>query len=535
MVLVGAASLAISCGTADSHHDHHHGESLQLTAYSDSLELFVEMSPLVVNSESHILAHLTHLANFKPLSNADVDLLIVKDGKVVAKLHPSCHHEHGEVENHEHHDGDEHEHDHGEAHEHEHDHGDAHEHGETHEHAGIYEFEFTPAEAGIYTMRFDVEFNGLKQTVALENVQVYADEHEAEHAAAEAAVASSNGIAFTKEMSWNTDFATEQCRVAPFGKVIRAMAQVQPSQGDEKMIAAKTSGIVNFLQSDIVAGEAVNAGEALFGIESSQMADNNMGIRFREAQSDYERAKAEYERDQSLWADKLVTATELEQSKNEYEKASSIYQTLRRNFSGGNSTVTSPMAGYIKQIMITNGQYVEAGQPLAIVSQNRNLILKADLQVRHYPLLSNIVGANIHIPSTGETYTLDELNGSMISYGRSVDTSSPLIPVSFRVDNKLNLVPGSFVEMFIRTEGAKPVVTIPTSSLVEQMGSYFVFVQLTPEFFEKRQVTIGESDALTAEVLDGLKGDERIVTIGANTVKLSQSAGKLDPHAGHVH
>jgi hypothetical protein len=43
------------------------------------------------------------------------------------------------------------------------------------------------------------------------------------------------------------------------------------------------------------------------------------------------------------------------------------------------------------------------------------------------------------------------------------------------------------------------------------------------------------SDGIRIEILSGLDKDEKIVTQGAVSVKLSQSAGALDPHAGHAH
>ena len=67
------------------------------------------------------------------------------------------------------------------------------------------------------------------------------------------------------------------------------------------------------------------------------------------------------------------------------------------------------------------------------------------------------------------------------------------------------------------------------------MGNYFVYVQLTPEFFEKREVKIGQTDGQRTEILSGLNGKERVVAKGAVLVKLTQATGTLDAHSGHVH
>lgn len=132
-------------------------------------------------------------------------------------------------------------------------------------------------------------------------------------------------------------------------------------------------------------------------------------------------------------------------------------------------------------------------------------------------------------------YTLDDLNGRLVSYGKSVETNRPLLPVVFSVNNSAELLPGSFVEMYIVTRGGQPVITVPNVSLVEEMGNYFVYVQLTLEYFEKREVKIGQTDGERTEILAGLNESERVVAKGAVLVKLTQATGTLDAHSGHVH
>ena len=87
----------------------------------------------------------------------------------------------------------------------------------------------------------------------------------------------------------------------------------------------------------------------------------------------------------------------------------------------------------------------------------------------------------------------------------------------------------------MKTQGSTKALTIPNSALLEEQGFYFVFVQITPELFEKREVKIGGSDGLKTEIIKGISSSERIVTKGAVLIKLSQASGALDAHSGHVH
>ena len=107
------------------------------------------------------------------------------------------------------------------------------------------------------------------------------------------------------------------------------------------------------------------------------MADNNLAVRFTEAENSFNRAKAEYERKAELAKDTIVSQSELIAAKTEYENARANFELYKQNFSAGKQAVASPMSGYITDLMVQNGQYVEAGQPIMRVAQNRNLYIKA--------------------------------------------------------------------------------------------------------------------------------------------------------------
>ncbi len=97
------------------------------------------------------------------------------------------------------------------------------------------------------------------------------------------------------------------------------------------------------------------------------------------------------------------------------------------------------------------------------------------------------------------------------------------------------LLPGSFVEMFIKTQTGTQALTVPNEAIIEEMSNYFVFVQLTPELFEKRPVKTGVSDGIRIEITEGITEGERVASKGAIWLKLAQDSGTLDPHAGHAH
>lgn len=475
------------CAAHQAHEEeHHHDAVLQVAGYSDGYEVFAEMSPLELGEESHVLAHFTRLGDFKPYDRGGVTAsLVIGRDSVVAE-------------------------------------GDS-------VRPGIYEFELTPNALGEARLWFNV---GGEQ-VFCGNLTVFDNEHEAHEAAEAAEIKSSNGVAFSKEMGWKSDFATAPVERRKIGQTIRTMAQVLPSQSASASVVAKSSGIVA-IPAELTVGKSVGHGQTLFKIDGGAMADNNLAVRYREAKSNYEAAQAELQRLKALERERLVTEAEVLAAQRDFDNAKAAYDALRDAFSDGGSVVASPMAGYITNINVDNGQYVEAGQTLATVATSNSVLLKAEVSPSLYAHLSNITDANFRRSGSDDVWSLSELDGQAVSYGHSVDADNPLLPIVFKLRNNGKMLPGTFVTAYISTGGGNEMTVVPDGALIEEMGNYFVYLQLTPEYFEKRQVAAGVSDGRYTAVT-GVDVGDRVVSRGAVLVKLAHASGALDPHSGHVH
>lgn len=466
---------------------------LQLTAYSNEFELFAETDPFSVGKPTGILSHFSHLPGFSALENGAVTIhLIVGDKEVSQTLEKPTR-------------------------------------------KGIYKFELKPEIQGTGKLVYDFKIDKDEYHLVVPEITVYADEQQAVEAAKIVVTSKTNTVVFTKEQSWKIEFSTEFPQVEPFGQVIKTTAQVQSAQGDEIIVTAKTNGIAVFIGDNVLEGKSVSAGQKLFSISGSEMSDNNSSVRFSEAKNNYEKTKADYERMKDLVADKIVSEKDFLKAKNEYDNAKVLYDNLNKNFSVNGQTVASPMNGFVKQLFIKNGQYVEAGQPIVTVSQNLRLLLHADLQQKYVPVLGSIASANIRTLQDNKIYTLEQLNGKLLSFGKNANSDNYLIPLSIQIDNKGNFIPGSFVELYLKTVTNANALTVPNVALLEDQGNYFVFAQINPELFEKREIKIGSSDGLRTEILKGITQSERIVTKGAILIKLAQATGTLDAHSGHNH
>lgn len=473
-------------------HEHevgHEHVKVQYTAYTQNYELFAEADAFVVGEKANVLSHFSVLPAFKALEAGPVTAVLTVNGKEIRQTL------------------------------------------ETPTRKGIYSFDITPEIAGTGTLHFQVD----TAKVTAGEVTVYANHNDAHAHPAPAEPSMVNKVAFTKEQSWKIDFRTETIEKRAFGQVIKTVAKIEPAVGTETDITAKGSGIVRFSGSGLVEGSEVTTGQSLFRIIPGGMMENNLTVKTAEARNNFIQAEADYNRKKELAVDRIISEKELMEAKTSYENARAVYENLVNNSTGGEQNIASPAKGFVKQILVSNGQYIEAGQKLATVSQDQSVMLKAYVQPQYGPILPGLKSAHITTLHDQRSYTLEELNGTVLAIGKSVETENYLIPVHLKIDNKVNFIQGSLVEIFLKTQAGTEALTVPNSALLEEQGFYFVYVQETPELFEKRLVTTGATDGIHTEIVSGLAAGERIVTQGAMLIKLAQAAGALDPHSGHVH
>jgi RND family efflux transporter MFP subunit len=474
-------------------HDHDHDEvKLLIIAYDDSFEVFAESDPFIQGRTSEILAHFTHLENFKPLKEGVVTLSLITGNTGIRQTLESP------------------------------------------QKPGIYRFRLQPETTGMARIFFDIRYNGKSYRLDGGTYQVYDNEHDAIHAAEDLIQEHPAAISFTKEQSWLVNFATTPVQRKAIGVVIKTVGEVLPAQGDEITISAQTRGIVHFVSNNLYEGIELQRGEVLINISGEGLAEGSSTQRYREARNNYEKAKADYERLSKLAESNIVSQRELLQATNEFENAKAIFENLSENFSESGQSVKSPANGFLTHLFVKHGQYVEAGQPIATVVRNRDVVIRAEVQQRYGQLLPELATANFK-SRDGKTFTLEQLNGSILSWGRNISGQSHLLPVYLKINNLPGWFAGTILDVYLKTSDPETSLAVPNTSLVEEQGNYFVFVQLHPESFEKKEVAIGNTDGMYTQILRGLTENERIVSRGALLVKIAAASGNIDPHSGHVH
>lgn len=357
-----------------------------------------------------------------------------------------------------------------------------------------------------------------------------AEEHAAHSHEAAEAKQHSDEIIFSKEQAAKTDFKVEEIQPGNFNQVVKTTGQILAAPGDEAVVAATSSGIVSFTSNKLSEGTSVKKGQSLFQICSKNMAE---GDYYTKIKANYEAAKANYDRAESLVKDQIISRKDFEATRLEYKNAKTAYEAISGTKTEKGVSINTPINGHIKNILVKEGEYITAGQPLATVSQNQRLVLRAEVSQRYYNALKGINSANFKTPYDNQVYELADLNGRLLSFGKTSDNNSFFVPVSFEFDNKGEVIPGSFVEVYLISSPIENTLSIPVSALTNEMGVFYVYVQIDDEGYRKQEVTLGANNGKEVQVLKGLHAGDRVVTQGACQVKMASASGAI-PH-GHSH
>lgn len=315
-----------------------------------------------------------------------------------------------------------------------------------------------------------------------------------------------------------------------FHGVIRVSGKILEATGNETMVVATTSGVVK-LAYNLASGLKVDPGATVATVSSANLQD---GDATQKAYINYESARKEFERAQALLSDRLISEKDFVAVKAAYETAKVAYDAIGKNRGSGGVAVKVSSGGYVKDVFVADGAYVEVGQAIMTITQNREMYLRVDVPQRYYAELPTIRSAKFKMGYSPEVYDIEKLGGRMLAYGRTAGASGAYIPVTFVFNAAGGVLPGGFAEASLICGGRSDVISLPVGALTEEQGITFVYVKEDDDCYRKQEVVTGVSDGERVEIVGGLSGGECVVTSGAIHVKIASASNSIPAHT-HNH
>ncbi len=319
---------------------------------------------------------------------------------------------------------------------------------------------------------------------------------------------------------------TQKIKPGKFNDVIKVSGQIIDAPDAAGVVVAPTAGVVSF-SSIATVGNQVSRGAHIATVRPTAVTggDPNAAARaqLNAAQKEVERLKPLHERG-------IVSTAE-------YNRAVAALETAKASYSpaAASGAATASVNGTITQLLVSQGQYVEAGTPIATLSGSGKLTLRADLPEKHYAQASTITGVKIKTPYSTEVIDLRELGAKRSTTTQLVSSTPGYIPIYFTLTNNGTLVPGTYVEAYLLGNERDNVITVPVTAILEQQGDYFVYVKIDEEGYVKTPVKLGARDGQYVELTSGVHPDDEVVVEGTTTVHLAETSNVVPEGHSHNH
>lgn len=473
----------------DHGHDHSGEEPIELK-YSkivDGYEVYLAIQPLEAGSNSHFHLQLTELGTYKPINTAKVTMKI---GDTVITGATAGAGADGKVKDY------------------------------------SYHFGMKAGAKGNYKMSATAEIDGKVIVFDLGEITSYGCVSEAKQEE------NPEEIKLSKSWMWSHDFAVEIVKKSPFKEVIRTRGEILPATNSKSVIVAPTAGIVNFSEN-MIAGKKVGPDQAI-GFINSRGLEENIETRLNILKAEYENMKSNYDRNVILFKDLIVSEQTLKNSYNGYIVAKENYESLSKIYDKRGVKIIAHSSAIITEIMVSENQFVQAGDIIATAEFNKENMLKADVSKYDYSLIGRIFDANFIPEYSSKTYNVKKLGGMRLISSVATRENSAYIPVFFSLPNNPNIVPFSYAEVFLIVGSIGDVISVPKEAIAENEGLNWVYIQTGGESFEKVDVKLGGGDGDRRIVLSGLEEGDVVVTVGSAKVRQSETSGAEIPH-GHAH
>ncbi|MBN2057896.1 MAG: efflux RND transporter periplasmic adaptor subunit [Candidatus Saganbacteria bacterium] len=130
-------------------------------------------------------------------------------------------------------------------------------------------------------------------------------------------------------------------------------------EGTEVVVSSQVVGRVIDLK--VREGDQVKIGDVLAQLDTSQLSQT-----FKSAQAQYKIAKDNYDRNKSLYADKLISPQQFDTITSNLEIASSALESARIQLD--NATITAPISGTVLVKAIEKGELATVGSPIVTLA-----------------------------------------------------------------------------------------------------------------------------------------------------------------------
>lgn len=209
----------------------------------------------------------------------------------------------------------------------------------------------------------------------------------------------------------------------------------------------------------------------------------------------------------------------------EFNTALTAFKSAKAGFDGAkaareaaklaydNSYLLAPESGIISNLMVSAGQYINPGTPIAKITDSSSLILKTGVGETQIGKLSKGQAAEIRYLGNERKF-----NGRIRGFGISPLTNTATYAVEIEVAPQGVLMPGMVVSAKILTQRYQNLLYTAIPNISKEFGKNYLYVVQGDKAI-KKEVLLGKIIGENVEILSGVEAGEMIVTTGSENLE----------------
>lgn len=323
-------------------------------------------------------------------------------------------------------------------------------------------------------------------------------------------------------------YQIEEVAIATIEKRTVATGKVEPR--NEIMIKPQMSGIIAELYKE--AGDFVKAGEVIAKIKviPDMVSLSNAESRVTRAQLVFDQSKRNFDRDEKLYAEKVLSRDNFEKSKLQFKNDEEELKAAKENLSLvrdgissdksqlSNTLVRSTINGTILNVPVKIGNSViqsntfNDGTTIASVANMSDMLFVGKLDETEVGRMQPGMLMDIMIGALQDVKLQAVLE--YISPKGSEEAGAVMFEMkaAVKVPENVFVRAGYSANAEIVMNKAEKVLTIPESCVEFSNDSAFVQILTieSPQTFERKHIEVGMSDGMKIEVKSGLKLKDKV-------------------------
>ncbi len=373
-------------------------------------------------------------------------------------------------------------------------------------------------------------------------------------AEAEAVEAVAEGtVPFLMEQQWLIRLKLAVAGESMLAPQITSTGRVVPAPRNHAFVAPAVGGIIAGPSLPRI-GEEVREGQVIAVLTQTPTAAESAQIAVERTRVESERrglaedrnealtrmglAESELERAERLFDARAYSERQLERALADYAIAQAGLAAIEARLDGLTAPpepaayeVRAPIGGSVVSVAKRFGEQVQAGEPILEIVDMDTVWIEVPVFERDLGRLR----ADPQATFTTSTFPGREFVAStMIDAGGVIDEDSRAAMFVFELPNPDRALRiGMQANLRLDADEVVNTLLIPKEAVLDNEGSSIVYVLLSGEEFQRREVVLGDEYGDMVAVMLGLEPGERVVTQGAYQLKL-QELSPADPGA-HSH